>query len=171
MADGFFLASHRKSAGITDFKSPLDDVLYAQVDDTLAVTPTGRQRADCSTNFVAASSNAASNKRNDITGIFGGICRHGALDIWLGKCGSPNGIYPIVGTSGFIIIAGDADVLAIADILRGEKFCLPNTMLKLLHERYPRAKVVFFYDIVCRIAPHLQVYSKLSRTLRLLVES
>lgn len=43
------------------------------------------------------------------------------------------------------------------DITRGEKFVYVNTMQKVLRERYPNAKVVLFYDIACRVLPHLQV--------------
>lgn len=85
MADGYFSASHRKSAGISDFESPLDHVFYEKPDDSLAVSATSSGTAECSSKFIAASANAATNKRNDITGIFGGVCRHGTFDMFFGE--------------------------------------------------------------------------------------
>lgn len=69
---------------MTDFSSPLDGVFFAKRDESVAVRRPVTSGI-CKSNFVAASTNAATNRRNDISGLFGGVCRHGAMDICLGK--------------------------------------------------------------------------------------
>lgn len=43
------------------------------------------------------------------------------------------------------------------DIHRGEKYLYVNSSLARLRDRYPKAKIIMFYDIACKVEPHLQV--------------
>lgn len=45
----------------------------------------------------------------------------------------------------------------LSDIKVGEKYVYVNSSLARLKESYPQAKVIMFYDIACKVDPHLQV--------------
>ena len=118
-------------------------MLFRQPDPALEID--ADDKSGCTSNFMAARQSAASNRDHDINGIFGASCRHGCImDV-------------------FGMFTGDRDIgvnsrTHIApDIKKGEKYVYVNTALSLQKSRAPGAKTVLFYDIACKIKPHLEV--------------
>lgn len=83
MFDGYFSASHQRRDGQSEEKSVLDKVFYHSVNANLESEADAE--AGCASNFVAARKDSASNKRNDINGIFGSMCHHGCMEDIAGK--------------------------------------------------------------------------------------
>src|SRR4051794_13769269 len=38
----------------------------------------------------------------------------------------------------------------------GEKYVYANTALEALRQEYPKAGIIMFYDLACRVGPHLE---------------
>ena len=118
-------------------------MLFRQPDPALEVTPDNER--GCASTFLAARESAASNRDHDINGIFGASCRHGCL-------------IDFFGTSSLNLdVTVHSFTHRAPDIKKGEKYVYANTALSLQRSRVPHAKVILFYDIACKIKPHLKV--------------